>query len=292
MRESGYKVKVNKIANFIYVSSDYRGVTVGAIVTPGGVICVDAPMLPADARDWRARIASVTHAPIRYIINTDGHRDRVLGQQWLGGAVIATEFTAEKTRGYGDTFRQQVADFLSHHGAPEAAEEIALNLKVVQPQISFSGKLILHVDSPRVEVWTVGGANPGSAWVLVPGAGILFSGDLLTLDVHPVMSESNTRLWLERLAELRKPAFPAKKIVPGRGPVAKTADTQIMSAYLRDVRSKVRALIKARKAKTDVAPLVPTFLSRFPIAEGERERMQRRIRAGLEHAYDELKQEP
>src|SRR3990170_1827510 len=177
---------MDKIAGSVYVSSSYRDVTVGAILTPMGVVCVDAPMLPADARDWRAKIASVAGAPIRYVINTDAHRDRVLGQQWLGGAVVATEAAADKMRTYGDTFRQQVADFLSHHGAPEAAEEIALNLKVVQPQISFSGKLILHVDSPRVEVWTVGGANPGSAWVLVPGAGILFSGDLLTLDVHPV----------------------------------------------------------------------------------------------------------
>ncbi|MGH2592211.1 MAG: MBL fold metallo-hydrolase [Anaerolineae bacterium] len=282
---------MDKIANSVYVSSAYRGVTVGAIVTSAGVIGVDAPMLPADARDWRARIASVTDQPVRYVITTDGHRDRLLGQHWLGGAVIATEFAAEKMRSYGDTFRQQVADFLSHHGAPEAAEEIMLNLKVVQPQISFSGRLIVHAGSPRVEVWSVGGANPGSAWVVVPDAGVVFAGDLLTLTAHPVMSESNTALWLERLAELRKPSFPAKKIVPGRGPVAKKADTQAMSEYLRGVRSKVRALIKSRKPKNDVALLVPSFLSRFPIAEGERERMQRRIRAGLEHVYDELKQE-
>ncbi len=282
---------MDKLNNYIFVSSAYRGVTVGAIVTPAGVICVDAPMLPADARDWRAQIASVTPAPIRYIVNTDGHRDRVLGQQWLGGVVIATEATAEKMRSYGDTFRQQVADFLSHHGAPGAAEEIMLNLKVIQPQISFTHRLILHAGSPRVEVWAVGGANPGSAWVVVPDAGVVFAGDTLTLDAHPVMSESNTQLWLERLAELRKPTFPAKKIVPGRGPVARKAETQVMSEYLRDVRSKIRALIRARKPKADVAIQVPTFLSRFPIAEGERERMQRRVRAGLEHVYDELKQE-
>ncbi len=282
---------MDRIANSVYVSSSYRGVTVGAIVTPMGVICVDAPMLPTDAHDWRARIESVTDLPIRYLIYTDGHRDRVLGQQWLGGAVIATEYTADKMRSYGDTFRQQVADFLSHHGAPEAAEEIALGLKVVQPQISFSGRLVLHTTEPRVEVWNVGGANPGSAWVVLPDAGVVFTGDLLTLNVHPVMSESNTRVWLERLAELRKPTFPARKIVPGRGPVARKADTQVMSAFLRDVRSAVRAMIKARKPKTEVASLVGRFVPRFPVAEGERERIQRRIRAGLEHVYDELKLE-
>jgi cyclase len=282
---------MERIAKSIYVSSAYRGVTVGAIVTPAGVICVDAPMLPADARDWRAQIASVTDLPVRFVVNTDAHRDRLIGQHGLGGAVVATEAAAEKIRSYGDTFRQQVGDFLMHHGAPEAADEIVHTLKVIPPQISFTSRLVLHIDPPRVEVWGVGGANPGSAWVVVPSAGVVFVGDLLTLNVHPVMSESNTTLWLERLAELRKPSFPAKKIVPGRGPVARQADTLFMSEYLRDVRSKVRALIKARKSKNDVAALVPSFLSRFPIAEGERERIQRRIRAGLEHTYDELKQE-
>lgn len=282
---------MDKLTNTIFVSSGYRGITVGAIVTPAGVIGVDAPMLPADARDWRAQIASATDLPIRYIVNTDAHRDRVLGQQWLGGAVVATEFTAEKMRSYGDTFRQQVADFLSHHGAPQAAEEIVISLKVVQPQISFSGRLVLNAESPRVEVWNVGGANPGSAWVVVPEAGVVFTGDLITLNAHPVMSESNTRLWLDRLTELRKPSFPAKRIVPGRGPAARKDDTQIMSEYLRDVRAKVRALIKSRCLKSEAATLVPGFLARFPVAEGERERIQRRIRAGLEHVYDELKQE-
>ena len=282
---------MDRLNNTLLVSSDYRGVTVGAIVTPVGVICVDAPMLPADARDWRAQIAAATGRPIRYVVNTDAHRDRVLGQQWLGGAVVSTEFTAEKMRGYGDTFCQQVADFLAHHGAPEAAEEIVAGLKVVQPQISFTGRLVLHFEAPRVEVWQVGGANPGSAWVLVRDAGVVFAGDLITLNAHPVMSESDTRLWLERLAELRKPTFVAKRIVPGRGPVTRKADTQIMSRYLRDVRAKVRALIKTRRPKAEVAALVPSFLARFPIAEGERERMQRRIRAGLEHVYDEMKQE-
>lgn len=282
---------MNKIANNVFISSAYRGVTVGAIVTPTGVICVDAPMLPAEAREWRAEIASVTDLPIRHIVNTDAHRDRILGQQWLGGAVIATESVAEKMRGCGDTFRQQVADFLLHHGAPDAAEEVLLSLKIVQPQISFNGRLVLHTARPRVEVWKVGGANPGSAWVVLPDTGVVFVGDLITLTEHPVMSDADTRVWLERLTELRKPSFPARKIVPGRGMLAKRAHTDTMSRYLRDARSRVRTLIKARKPKAEVASLVAGFLPRFPIAEGERERMQRRIRAGLEHVYDELKQE-
>src|SRR3989304_4938290 len=128
---------MHKIAPNIYVESAYRGTTVGAIMTPTGVICVDTPMLPADARHWRTQIARLSRLPIRHVIYTDGHRDRVLGQQWLGGIVVGHELTWEKMRGYGDALRQQVVDFLSHHGAVEAAEEISHQLQLALPQITL-----------------------------------------------------------------------------------------------------------------------------------------------------------
>ena len=124
---------MDKLTSHVYVESGYRGCTVGAILTPQGVVCVDTPLLPADARSWRAQIATLTNLPIVYTIYTDGHRDRVLGQQWLGGLVVAHEATWEKLRSYGDAMRQQVVEFLSHHHAIEAAEELARHLQLGLP---------------------------------------------------------------------------------------------------------------------------------------------------------------
>jgi len=128
---------MNKIANSIYISTDYPGVTVGAIITDDGVICVDAPIRPDDVQDWQDQIASVTDAPIRYVVNTDAQRERVIGQQWLGATVVATEAAGEKMRAYNDSFRQQVADMMVQLDALEAVEEVLLNFKVLQPQITF-----------------------------------------------------------------------------------------------------------------------------------------------------------
>lgn len=279
---------MRKIVNSVYMSASYPGVTVGAIVTSIGVICVDAPIRPDDVRDWRERIASVTDMPIRYVINTDAHRDRVIGQFWLGGTVVASEATIAKMRTYSDSFRQQVAEMMTRLDAEDAVEEVLLNFKVVQPQIGFNGKLILHDAKPRVEVWNVGGANAGSAWVVLPDSRVVFTGDLLTLNTHPFIFESNTETWLECLTELRKPAFPVTSIVPGRGSTTRKAGTQKTSAYIRDARSKVRALLKAQRPKADVNVLVPGFMARYHVAEAEYEQVQRRIRVGLEQVYEEL----
>ena len=284
---------MDKLTPNVYVETGYRGSTVGAIITPLGVICVDTPLLPADARHWRAQIASITHQPIVYLIYTDGHRDRVLGHQWLGGMIVAHEATWDKMRSYGDALRQQVVEFLAHHGAPDAAEEIAHHLQLGLPQLTVSDNstLTLHTNRPQVSVRPVGGANSGSVWVELPDQGVVFAGDLVTLNTHPFMSEANMMVWLDHLAELRDPEYFATKIVPGRGSGYRRADTQKVSDYLTDMRDSVREMMHDRRGRIDVSELMPPFLDRFPIPIGENERVQRRIKTGLEKVYEEVKTE-
>jgi cyclase len=284
---------MDKLTPQVFVESGYRGCTVGAIVTPLGIVCVDTPLLPADARRWRARLAELSSRPIVYTIYTDGHRDRVLGQQWLGGLVVAHEATWEKLRSYGDAMRQQAIEFLLHHGTPEAAEELSRHLQLGLPQLTVSngGALTLHLGKPKIVVRPVGGATPGSLWVELPDQNVVFAGDVVTQSTHPFMSEANTMVWLERLAELREPNYFATKIVPGRGGGYKRADTQKAVNYLADMRARARQIMTERRGKFDASEIVPEFLNRFPIPDDEHERVQRRVRTGLERVYEELKAE-
>ncbi len=284
---------MDKLTPQVYVESGYRGCTVGAILTPEGVICIDTPLQPADARRWREQLTALAKTPILYTIYTDGHRDRVLGTQWLGGKVVAHEATWEKLRSYGDAIRQQVIEFLAHHYAVEAAEELARSLQLVLPDLTVStgGTLTLRVDKPKVVVRPVGGATPGSLWVELPDQGVVFVGDLVTQNTHPFMSEAETRVWLARLAELHDPNYFATKIVPGRGSSYRRSDAQKTQNYLTDMRARVREVMTERRGKFDPAELVTEFVNRFPIPDNEQERVQRRVRTGLERVYEELKAE-
>jgi glyoxylase-like metal-dependent hydrolase (beta-lactamase superfamily II) len=284
---------MDKLTSHVYVESGYRGCTVGAILTPQGVVCVDTPLLPADARSWRAQIATLTDLPVIYTIYTDGHRDRVLGQQWLGGLVVAHEATWEKLRSYGDAMRQQVIEFLSHHHAVEAAEELARHLQLGLPSLTVSdgGSLTLHLGKPQIVIRPVGGATPGSVWVELPDQAVVFAGDLVTTNTHPFMSESHTARWLERLNELRDPGYFATKLVPGRGGGYKRSDSQKVVDYLTEMRKRVREMMTERRGKFDPAELLLEFVDRFPIPADEHERVHRRIRTGLEKVSEELKAE-
>lgn len=277
---------MKQIAPHVYVEHSYRGVTVGCIVTNSGVICIDSPMLPADARAWRAHIAKITDKPVRFVVLTDGHRDRILGLQYLGGIVVAHRAMWEKMNSYGDTFRQQVADLLSDH--PNAAAEIASNLNVVLPQITFTDKLVLYKDSPIV-IQHVGGATEGSVWVHLPQQGVLFMGDLLAFRAHPVTCEGDIAAWLDLLDKVGDKSFAAKILVPGRGRSCNKTAIEPMADYLRAMRARVQSLVRSRRPRADTALLVSEFLARYPVPEHEREHIQERIRAGLDHVYDALR---
>jgi glyoxylase-like metal-dependent hydrolase (beta-lactamase superfamily II) len=279
---------MKQIAPHIYVEDGYRGVTVGCIVTPSGPVCIDSPMLPADARNWRAKIAKLSDKPVRFVVLTDGARERILGVQYLSGVVVAHDVTWDKIKGLGEVFRTQAADLVAPCGA-EAAAEVAADLQLVLPQITFTETLIIHQDDMPIVLRYVGGVTPGNIWVHLPKQHVVFAGDLVTRSTHPLLAEADLALWLNRLEQLKSKEFPAKTIVPGRGSPCKKAALQPLMDYLVEMRARVQALVRSRRPRADTTQLAAEFLNRYPESEQDQECIQRRIKAGLDHLYDSLK---
>ena len=61
----------------------------GFLVDRTGVISVDAPSTERRTRAYLDAIASVTHAPVRTLVNTHHHGDHTHGNYLLSGATIA-----------------------------------------------------------------------------------------------------------------------------------------------------------------------------------------------------------
>jgi glyoxylase-like metal-dependent hydrolase (beta-lactamase superfamily II) len=202
--------------------------------------------------------------------------------------VVAHEAAWDKMKSLGDTFRQQAADSVAPCDA-EAAAEVAADLRIVLPQITFVDTLTLYLSDMPVIIRHVGGATPGSIWVHLPQSNVLFMGDLLTVNYHPSVAEGDIAAWIKLLGQVQQKDFAAKVIVPGRGSSAHKAALAPMADYLNTMRMRVQALVRSRKLKAETAQLVPEFLARHPVAEDDRECVQRRIKAGLDHLYETLK---
>jgi glyoxylase-like metal-dependent hydrolase (beta-lactamase superfamily II) len=281
---------MKEIAPSIYASTEYPGVNVGFIAMPAGAIAVDAPTLPQDARDWRQQVVDAAGGPILYVLLTDTHPDRLLGAAELGAPIVATREAYEQASAYTEGFWRGVVDAWARYH-PEAADDLA-SARIVLPEILFTADVTLRKGGVDLTVTRIAGAAPGSAWLYLPGPDVLFSGDTMVAEAHPYMAAApDTEAWLKTLRTLRRPRFSKTRVFPGRGELCDGAASRQLSDYIALARRRVRSLHLAGRPRADTARLVAEFLPRFPTPDEARARVQRRIKAGLDRVYEELRQE-
>ena len=274
---------MDEIGPGIYVDTFDPGINVGFVVAEGGAIAVDAPPLPSDVLAWRETILRVAGGPVRYTILTDHRLDRSLSARLLGAPLVAGRSTRSRLSEMRDQESEVLKEWAEQRGYELQIEGPPLAL----PEIAVEGRMTIH-GSRSVVVETVAGAAPGSVWVLVPDSSVIFAGDTVVIDNHPLLDEApDTAAWLQTLTRMRRPYFPAGRIVPGRGPVGTKVDTRPLSDYIRRARRRMRSLVSAGRGPSAVAGLVDEFLPLFPVEPAREREIQDRILRGLEHLYAE-----
>jgi glyoxylase-like metal-dependent hydrolase (beta-lactamase superfamily II) len=102
---------------------------------------------------------------------------------------------------------------------------------LVLPDGLFEGRLTLSVGNKRVELWEVGPAHTlGDTVVHVPEDGVLFTGDILFKDAHPVIWQGPVSNWIRACRELLE--LPVEVVVPGHGPVTDLSGLRETLEYL------------------------------------------------------------
>jgi cyclase len=268
------------------VETGYRRVNVAAILTDEGFILIDTPPYPEDAQNWRKVLAEVADLPVLFIVNTDHHRDRILGNQWFDARVVAHRAAADRMLALNHTFVATATEVLAADN--DELVEIA-NLKLVPPHISYSDTMTLKKGGRDVTLMHVPGATAGSTWIEFPEHRLIFVGDHIVSITHPYMADAVSKAWLEALTWLRRDRFKGYRVVPGRGAVTKPEASHPVSDYVRAARRRVQGIFSSGRPRADTATLVEGLLPHFPIRNGDREEIERRIRTGLEHIYDEFK---
>ena len=277
---------MQELAPGVFVETTTRGSNPGVIVTDVGVIVVDTPQVPAEAKALRAEIARLTgDKPILYVINTDHHRGHILGNQWFKPApVIAHDVAWAHMKGYSENFKQRVID--SFKKEPHIQAQFA-DLEIVPPTLTFSKRLYLFHGGREVRILWIGGHTPATSIVWLPVELILFTGDAVWVDQHPYMAQANSKEWLEGLTYIRK--LDAQYIVPGHGPVCDREATERISEYIRHMRSRVRSLYRAGKSKQETANmLVGELLGWFPIPPDRKSKIESQIKSGIGRVWTEI----
>lgn len=203
------------------------------IVTPQGVVVIDALGSPVLARELMDAIARVTPQRVTHVIVTHYHADHIYGLQAFkaaGAQVVAHRAALEYLNSDTAALRLKAS-------RDELAPWVDDDTRLVPADQWIDGPRTLTVGGVTLELRPLGPAHtPEDLAVWMPSQRVLFAGDLVFRGRIPFVGQANTRQWITSLDALL--GFDARLIVPGHGPVSASArqDMQLTRDYLRHLR--------------------------------------------------------
>ncbi len=187
----------------------------GFVVTPNGVVVIDALGSPELARRLIAQIRKVTPKPLNTVIVTHYHADHVYGLQVFkeaGARIVAHEASGEYLN--SDTARLRL-----EASRQELFPWVDEKTHLLPPDEPINGAKKLMVGGVNFELIPVGPSHtPDDLVIWLPQSKVLFAGDLVFRNRIPFVGQADSRQWIKSLNTLLK--FPAKVMVPGHGPAS------------------------------------------------------------------------
>jgi len=275
-----------EIGDGIFVETGFDGVNVGAILTREGIVCIDAPSYPRDARDWVIQLERVHARPIRLLILTDYHGDRILNSRWFHAPILSHRKAAEQLNSYEKRYPQYLIDSLRRRN-PTGGRELPHN-PVQKPSLSFTNSLSLLLPPYSIELCHRPGPTPGNTWITIPEEGILFVGDSVVSGTLPPSAEMSWHDWMASLERLLPNEYSYNVLVPGRGDIGNNSAVKDMITYLLTIEKSVKNHTKQGISPTDLSQKAHEIMASFPTNTLPVDWMANEITRGLERAYEQL----
>jgi len=206
------------------------------VVTPEGVLVVDALGSPALAQELIQEIRKITAVPIKYVVLTHYHADHIYGLQALkaaGAQVIAQQDGQIYLHSETAALRLKASREELFPWIDEKTELLPADRWIAGPQSLRMGGLDFQLQP-------VGPAHtPEDLVVYVPQLKLLLAGDIVFRGRVPFVGQADSGRWIGALDKLL--AFDTRVIVPGHGPVSSTAreDLQMTRDYLAFLRQSM-----------------------------------------------------
>lgn len=205
----------------------------GFVITPSGVVVIDALGSPALADELVRAIRAVTPQPIRHVIVTHYHADHVYGLQVFkdaGAEIIAHE-------GGRDYLVSDTARLRLEASREDLKPWIDAKTRLVPADRWLRADVDLELGGVKLQVRHVGPSHtPEDVAVFLPQQRVLFAGDLVFRGRVPFVGQADSGRWIAGLERLL--AFDAAVMLPGHGAVSTDprADLQLTRDYLAYLR--------------------------------------------------------
>ncbi len=205
----------------------------GFVITPAGVVVIDALGSPVLATKLLAEIKKITPFPVTHVIVTHYHADHIYGLQ-VFQAAGARILAHVKGRDY-------VGSDLAANRLETSRQEIGpwvdAQTRVVPADDWLTGPRELTLGGLRIQIKPMGPSHtPEDLAVFLPDEEVLFAGDLVFRGRIPFVGQADSGRWVNALNDML--ALRPKVVVPGHGGASTqaVADMELTRAYLAHLR--------------------------------------------------------
>jgi len=236
-------VEFKKISDRLFEIVGGRGAQGGAYIGDDGVLVIDAKMDQASVNQVIEGIKRITDKPIKYLVNTHGDGDHIVGNRYFPETV--TIIAHENCR--KDFFLPGRNGAASQWSKPDLAPFV--------PSLTFSDKMNIHIGSKTVELWYFGvGHTTGDTVVYFPQEKTAFIGDQVFLARAQLIHSYKGGDSFEHVKTLTKMLgkIDAEKFCSGHSEMTNRAGIENHIDRMKKRQEKIRALIAKGKNTEEI----------------------------------------
>ena len=264
-------LRVEKLKEDVYVVRPLPGDNLavsnaGFVILPDRVLVFDTLSDRELMREMMSQIIKITSKPVSLVVLSHWHRDHTGGLDFFanrpftmysgpGTAARIAQDRAER-RAFLEKKEKDTARLARRETDPARLatldqtllevrrEQAAVDrLAPIRPGIEVSEKLEISLGN-QVNILSFPGPGhtDGDLLLHCVSAGVLFAGDLVSVQTVPNLADAHTEEWIRRLGTLD--LSKVEQIVPGHGPVGTKDDVRALKSYLETLRAMVAPIAK------------------------------------------------
>lgn len=257
------------------VPPNCRGSNWGFLVTSGGVVMLDSPMVPRTAVKWRKEIAK--KGVVQYIVNTHHHVDHTTGNFFFSGPVVSHEGVREaffaplvavagserldEALQIGQGTMGYIRLLVGEHDAESLPLLDDENYQIKVPTITFTENLKLYVGEHTVELYHLPGHTENHIGAYIPQEKIFFTGDNFCNRTQPSLAHCMPLEWIASLKRIE--AMDIDVVVPGHGEMCDLKEVRIFRQFIEECVDMTREAIKKGISKEEALDKI-SFEALYP----------------------------